>query len=179
VTIARLKAPGLAASLCATALLLFGCGDSKDRELLSQRSATRLEASLDRVSQLVRDGDCTSAASQAGALRAQVGALPPRTSSKLRDALATSAERLRSLVSQGCKPAQPTAAPEPTVTTPPVTEQAPEDKKGKGPKKIKQKDQQPEQAPQDGNQGNGNSGGNGLGNQTVPNDQTNSGGSTP
>jgi hypothetical protein len=164
-------------ALCAAATLLFGCGsDDKERTLLSQRSATRLDATLDRVSQLARDGDCTGAKAQVTTLQGQIAALPPRTGSSLRDALTRSAERLQSLIARSCKPAEPTVEPEPAVTAPPVTEQQPQDKKAKKPKKSKPKDEQP---PPDETGGGGTGVGTGTGTGTVPNDQTNSGGATP
>jgi hypothetical protein len=168
-----------AVALCIMVAVLFACGgDDEQRKLLSQKSASRLDATLGQVAQRVSDGDCTGAGTQAAALRAQIDALPPRTSSKLRIALADSSEHLQSLVEQRCEPAAE-ATPEVTTPDPTVTDETPEENQGKKPKKSKPKDEE-QPPPEDGGQGNQDgSGGTGLGNQIPPGQQDNSGGVTP
>lgn len=98
---------------------LPGCGDDgKNRTLLSQSSASKLQSSLNDVEQKVSEGDCDGARSQAVTLQQQVDGLPRRTDRKLRRALAASTNRLVSLVDGECRPATTT---ETTPTVPPTT----------------------------------------------------------
>jgi hypothetical protein len=129
-----------AAALVLVALLVSSCGEDSNAGLSPER-ASDLRSALNRVEDDVSGGDCTAAAQQAGEFRQKVASLPSRVNSDLRDALARSATRLESLVSEQCKP-EPAPAEEPPAQEPTVTDenggdQQDESKKDKKPKKQK------------------------------------------
>ena len=164
-----------AAALVAVAALLGACGDEGSKQELSNQRAASLRSTLDEVEQLVATRDCTGAAQQAAALRSKVEGLPQRVDSDLRQALASSASRLESLVAARCRPETQTTPEAPTGTTAADGVQQPEgdqnqkDKSQKDKKPKKEKPKQDAQPPQDtGGAGQEDPGLNDQGGGTVP-----------
>ena len=123
-------------------VLLSACGDDGGSSELRSRDASSLRATLTDVEQRVADQDCAGATQEAAALRAQVDELPERVPSKLREALASSADRLESLVADQCSAAPVEPAPEVGTTSEDPAQgtedtQTDEGKKDKKPKKEK------------------------------------------
>jgi hypothetical protein len=149
----RRRTLGAAAALVAATVLVGACGDEGSNEL-SSSTASSLRSSLERVEQNVDGGDCTTAAQQAAEFSSRVDELPARVDEKLRDALASSASRLETLVADRCRPEQAAPSETPTVTTPEEPPQPEENQgatggKGKKPKKEKKKDQGQSEPPPD------------------------------
>jgi hypothetical protein len=100
-----------AAGLMLAAVVFGGCGDGNSKDELSSSTAGQLRSTLGEVQQRVNVRDCTGASEQAAAFRAKVDALPDRVDGKLRRALASSADRLATLVNDQCTP-EPAVTPE-------------------------------------------------------------------
>jgi hypothetical protein len=121
---------------------LGACGDGKkDRSLLTVNRASQLRSSLDDIERMVNDGDCLGASNGVLAFEQKVNALPGRTDTGLRDALASGASRLQRLVESQCKPVGTTG---PTLQAPQETDRQGKGKKGKGKAKGHQKKNQDE-----------------------------------
>jgi hypothetical protein len=125
------------------AAAVSACGDDGSAELRA-RDASALRAALDEVEQRVSGQDCAGASQQAAAFRERVGGLPQRVDADLRRALASSAERLETLVADQCTaaPAAPTETPPAGTTSPDQAEgqdgnQPGKDKEDKQPKQEK------------------------------------------
>jgi hypothetical protein len=99
----------------ALASLVAACGKSSDDPELSHSKASSMRADLNRISQSVRDGNCTTAQQVTAKLQSEIDGLSSSVSAKLRRALSSSAQRLDTLVRDQCKPATEAA---PVVTTP-------------------------------------------------------------
>jgi hypothetical protein len=142
-------------------LLLAACGDEGSKKELSNGTASSLRSTLDEVEQRVGDQDCSGASQVAASFRSKVEALPSSVDGDLRRALASSADRLESLIADQCQPA---AVQEPSVgttseeqATPPAdANQQGKGKKDKKPKKEKPKANAP--APDAGTTGQENQG---------------------
>jgi len=144
-----------AAALVAVAALLGACGDEGSKQELSNKTAASLRSTLDEVEQLVATRDCTGAAQQAAALRSKVDGLPQRVDGDLRQALASSASRLESLVAARCEPETQTTPEAPAGTTSEDGVQQPQgdknqkDKPKEDKKPKKEKPNKDQQAPPD------------------------------
>lgn len=141
----------LAALLGAGANTVTACGDggAQDERPLSRATATQLKATLDEIEQTVASGDCDRAGEQAGSLTQQVSSLPAGVSPDLRDALASGASRLQSLVDRQCKQAAPAIEPPPSEPEP---QQEPKDKQEDKQKPKKPKETQPQDEQQGGDE---------------------------
>src|SRR6185295_7115793 len=107
----------VAVALVPTALLLGACGSNDDsKQELRSATASALRSKLDQIQQSVSNSDCSTAATQAAALRQSVQDLPSRVDGKLRDALDSSARRLETLVADQCQ-ADTTTTEQPAVGT--------------------------------------------------------------
>jgi hypothetical protein len=143
------RTAALAAVLIAVAALLGACGDEGSKEELSNERAASLRSTLDAVEQRMESRDCSGASQQAAALRSEVQGLPNRVDADLRRALASSADRLESLVAAQCEPEVQTA-PEPQVgTTSEEGAQPPEGDEDQGNKPKKDKKPKQEKPKQD------------------------------
>jgi hypothetical protein len=112
----------LCGAVAAGAIVLGACGDESSNELRSGEAGS-LRAALSEVEQRVGAQDCTGASQQAAAFRDRVDELPQRVDSDLRRALASSADRLATLVADQC-------AAEPTVQEPDVGTTSPDQGQG-------------------------------------------------
>lgn len=106
----------LCVAAAAGTIALAACGDEGSNELRSGE-ASSLRAALSDVAQRVESQDCTGASQQAAAFRDRVDELPQSVDSDLRRALASSADRLASLVADQCAAEPATTSPEPDVGT--------------------------------------------------------------
>jgi hypothetical protein len=151
---------GAAVALLSIGVLLAACGDEGSKEELSNRTASSLRSTLDKVEQRVDSRDCSGASQVAASFRSEVEGLSSSVDGDLRRALASSADRLESLIADQCQPA---AAQEPSVGTTSEEQVPPSDenqkgngKKDKKPKKEKPNKEQP--APETGTTGQENQG---------------------
>ncbi|HZO60506.1 MAG TPA: hypothetical protein VFB51_12515 [Solirubrobacterales bacterium] len=134
------------AAIVPCAALLSACGDDSSDELRS-REASSLRSTLSEVEQRVESQDCTGASAQAAAFRDLVDGLPQRVDSGLRRALASSADRLETLVADQCgpEPAAPADVPEVGTTGPDQSQGNEQDQPGQGKKDKKPKKEKPNQ----------------------------------
>jgi hypothetical protein len=171
----RWSAPRLL--LTAVCLLATGCGGgSSSGNLLSQRQADDLRASLNQVERDVAAKDCSGAGQRIAALQQQIDSIG-KLDGNLRSSLRSSVRRLQTLVSQSC---QSTSPAQTGTTTPPTGDTGASGATGpttdgtqktKKPKKNK--------SPSTGTTGQGNpqpGQGNGGGGAGVPGESNNSNG---
>jgi hypothetical protein len=151
---------GAAVALLLLGLLPAACGDEGSKKELSNGTASSLRSTLDEVEHRVGQQDCSGASQVAASFRSKVEALSSSVDSDLRKALASSADRLESLIADQCSP----AVEEPSVGTTSgdqVTPPAGENQQGKGKKDKKPKKEKPnkdEPAPETGTTGQENQG---------------------
>lgn len=135
---ASLSALGLAV---VAALALSACGGG-GADLLPGGTASEINSNLDRVQQLVGEGDCIGAEDAAQEVSAQVDALGG-VDKQLKQALAEGAERLNEVV-DGCEEASEEESAEPVeaVEEAEPVEEKPEKQK---PKKQAEKEEEAEE----------------------------------
>lgn len=92
------------ATLAATATGLAACGGGNDAELLPGETASQIDSNLNRVEQLVAEGECAGAAASAAEIGSQVEDLEG-VDAKLQRALAEGAARLTENVVDECEEA--------------------------------------------------------------------------
>jgi hypothetical protein len=134
------------------------CGNG-DGDLLTQRRASELRDSVDRVQELADAGDCAGATAAAQDLEQEAQDLPDRVDGQLRDALLDSSDRLTRLVEESCAeatgttgPAAPAAEPaqpadEQQEDLPPGQQKKEQKDTGKDKKQDEQQSGQDEQVP--------------------------------
>jgi hypothetical protein len=93
----RLSAPLLVLVLAAAAVGLTSCGSGGSSALLPGATASQINSNLDKVQQLVSEGDCIGAEDAAGSVSAQVEELSG-VDKKLKEALSEGAQRLNEVV---------------------------------------------------------------------------------
>jgi hypothetical protein len=93
----RLSAPLLVLLLAAAAVGLSSCGSGGSPSLLPGATASQINSNLDKVQQLVSEGDCIGAEDAAGSVSAQVEELSG-VDKKLKEALSEGAQRLGEVV---------------------------------------------------------------------------------
>jgi hypothetical protein len=152
----------LAALVGLTANLLAACGDGgqEDGRPLSRATASQLQATLDEIEQATASGDCDRAGEQVSVFAQRASSLPAGVNADLRDALASGASRLRSLLDRQCEQAAPTTEVPPTEAAPQQEEKDKQEDKQK-PKKPKETEPQDEQQGGDQQQDGGGEGGDG------------------
>jgi hypothetical protein len=102
--------------ISALALSVAACGSSS--ELLSGHQASSLKAGLNQIHAALNQHDCSTAQSEAIALKSRVANLPTSVNGTVRRSLANAASQLEQLVSKDCAPVTTTAHPQ---TSPPTT----------------------------------------------------------
>jgi hypothetical protein len=105
----------LAGLISALALSLAACGSSSG--LLSGEQASSLRAGLNQIHTALNQHDCSTAQSEAIALKSRVANLPSSVNHTVRNSLADAASQLEQLVSKDCAPVTTNAQPQTTPTT--------------------------------------------------------------
>src|SRR3954447_1575952 len=115
----------LAAVLGVATAGLVACGSSGDerRELIPQRSASRLKSALAEVRRAVAAGDCADADQAISRARGTVGNLPASVNDRLVARLRQGLDNLESIAPRDCREqtTQTTTVPTTTTTTPEAT----------------------------------------------------------
>jgi hypothetical protein len=114
----------IALPLLATALLAAGCGSSQ-KQLLTQREATRLERTLEQARRAAEAGQCQEAAQLADKGSRQAQNLPSRVDPDLQRNLVDGFEHLRTTIEDECAKPQETPTPSPTATETPAETPSP------------------------------------------------------
>jgi hypothetical protein len=123
------------AALCAIAataiLVLSGCGENRSN-LLPPDTAEQLDAKLDEVRSMVREGNCFEALATAEEVRTEVEALGSDVDSTLQRTLVDGVTQLQVTVQDNCVEADtdPAATPEPAPE--PAPTDTPEPETGQG-----------------------------------------------
>lgn len=145
------------ALLTAAAAGLAACGGGENADLLPGATASQIESELDRVEQLVVEGECAEAAASAAEIGSQVEGLEG-VDERLQRALAEGAARLTENVATECEEApEEEIAPveEPEETEPEEKPEKPEkpDKEEKEAEKEESDDEGPTLPPQSNGKG--------------------------
>ena len=138
----------LCVAAAAGTIALAACGDEGSNELPSGEAGS-LRSALSAVEQRVDSQDCTGATEQAAAFRNRVDALPQSVDSDLKRALASSADRLASLVADQCavEQAPPAETPDVGTTSQDPTQGNDEDQGNQKEKDKKPKKPKPDEDP--------------------------------
>lgn len=111
----------LAAAVCATALLLAGCGSDKEGKGLPSSSVAALQNQLDSIENRVAAGACTDVTegddTNVNKVQSEIDALPSDVDKDVRDALNESFQNLFQLVKDQCEQANTETTTTETTTT--------------------------------------------------------------
>jgi hypothetical protein len=133
----RLALPILALALGATAAVALASCGRDDKGLLPGDSASQIVANLNTVQELVRAGDCSSAASAVSGIQEEIRNLPDRVNPQLRARLTEGAQRLALVVNSpaACETTSPETTPTEPTTESTTTETTTKKEKPKKPEK--------------------------------------------
>jgi hypothetical protein len=110
--------------LVITGLALAGCGEDRD-DLLGSGTAASLNRDIDRINELVAEGNCLEALKLAEEVRLEVEGLGEGTNTEVRGSLLDGVTKLAVAVQRECEPSGTGETAEPVEETDQPEEQAP------------------------------------------------------
>jgi outer membrane biosynthesis protein TonB len=145
--VGRVAASPLALLLgAAAAVALASCGGGSNAKLLSGSTANEITANLDRVKQMVNDGDCVAAEDATQLVATQVDELGG-VDEKLKQALREGAARLGEVVSECIEETTEAVEPSEPATEAETAKPAKKEKKPKAEEEPKEEETKPATTP--------------------------------